>query len=264
MAEAAERPECSVDRERADGWLREASPAALSRPATRALPLSGVGGRLWFVNPRGEGSQTTPWINRRKSLLILAGWVLLVALAMTVTYFIGEVLETRSALQEVAGEHHADYTKAGPIVERFGGPERAAKRLRLFLRLPRWAIPASWENDRWVAVATLRACDAPAVPVLVEALDDERVRSTAARTFAWVGPEARAAAGHLIEALEDPSADVRRNAAWALGRIGWDTPAISEALVRALDDEERGVRAGAARRSARGRRVGAGNGWPGE
>ena len=83
------------------------------------------------------------------------------------------------------------------------------------------------------------------VSELVKDLNDQRadVRINAARALGEIGPEAKAAVPALIETLKDEEASVRSSAAFALSRIGLAAvPALSEAL----KDEDRNVRGSAA------------------
>lgn len=70
---------------------------------------------------------------------------------------------------------------------------------------------------------------APAVPALIEAMEDERpdVRREVLFALGNIGPQAKAAVGVARKALADPDQSVRYSAVWTLGRIG---PAASDAL----------------------------------
>src|SRR5262249_30345783 len=119
----------------------------------------------------------------------------------------------------------------------------------------------------------LRSAWQAAVPDLIAALSDEdaEVRDLSARTLGQLGPEAEAALPALatvaasdrdeggrrmaergrrsiasIEALEDPRAEVRLQAAWTLGRCGWAAARAVPALVETLKDEDLHVRVEAA------------------
>jgi len=74
-------------------------------------------------------------------------------------------------------------------------------------------------------------------PVLTERLDketDSKVRRGLVYALGAFGPAAAPAAPALQKALADPSAPVRQNSAWALGRIG--TQVESEAVIDSLCD----------------------------
>lgn len=86
-----------------------------------------------------------------------------------------------------------------------------------------------------VAVSALTKIGAPAVPALIEALDDpaEQIHAYAAFTLGEIGAGAVAAVPVLIGAFSDPSEKVNISAAYALGKIGTDAV---QPLIRALGD----------------------------
>lgn len=83
---------------------------------------------------------------------------------------------------------------------------------------------------------------------LVQALSDpsEQVRRSAAYAVGAFGPQAAGAVGDLMKALEDEKDSVRQNAAWALGRIGEDASAAVPKLCACLRDKNTLVRRDAA------------------
>jgi HEAT repeat protein len=87
---------------------------------------------------------------------------------------------------------------------------------------------------------------AKAGPALQKALkedDQPRVRRSAAFALGAFGPEAAPARDDLITASKDPSAVVRQNAAWALGKLGKAAGADGvEQLRTLLQDEAPSVR----------------------
>ena len=64
--------------------------------------------------------------------------------------------------------------------------------------------------------------------------------------LAFVGPPAKSATPVVIKALADPSPQVRRKAAYALGRLDADPDTVAPALVAALADSDADVRAACA------------------
>jgi HEAT repeat protein len=70
---------------------------------------------------------------------------------------------------------------------------------------------------------------APAVPALIEAMEDERpdVRREILFALGNIGPEAKAAVGVARKSLADEDQTVKYSAVWMLGRVG---PAAAEAL----------------------------------
>ena len=69
-----------------------------------------------------------------------------------------------------------------------------------------------------------------AVPVLIQALNDpdDNVRRNTVEVLRLIGSEAKEVVSGLIQALNDPNKSVRRNAAWALKKINIETEVIEE------------------------------------
>ncbi len=74
----------------------------------------------------------------------------------------------------------------------------------------------------------------------------EQVRRSSAYALGAFGPVAAGAAPNLIQALGDDKASVRQNAAWALGQIGEDAAAAVPKLCACLSDKDTLVRRDAA------------------
>jgi hypothetical protein len=87
-----------------------------------------------------------------------------------------------------------------------------------------------------------------AVPALIEALEDPyaEVRDASACALGAIGPAAHRAVLALISSLRDQDAQVCRSAAAALGGIGPDAAGAVPALVETLSDKNQLVRAAAA------------------
>lgn len=102
------------------------------------------------------------------------------------------------------------------------------------------ALAADQAPIRAAAVVALRRARGFAAPDRVTPLladGDERVRFEAAVTLATI--RARAAAPALVRVLEsDPSANVRKHAAWALGEIGAPYGVAGAALGEAARNDE--------------------------
>ena len=101
-------------------------------------------------------------------------------------------------------------------IDRLGGPERAAAKLDLYLRLPRM-----FTDRRGRAALTLGRCGRPAVPGLIRALSDpdSNVRFYAAQGLGRMGPDAAATIPALEKMLQDEDQSLRRAAEVALTRI---------------------------------------------
>ena len=86
----------------------------------------------------------------------------------------------------------------------------------------------------------LAAVGAPAVSMLISALEDERenVRASAAYALGEMGPVAAEAVNALIALLTDESEEVRRHATSALGMIKAPTSKTVPALVKVLRNPE--------------------------
>ncbi len=100
-------------------------------------------------------------------------------------------------------------------MERLGGKERAARKLSLYLRAPKFMT-----TRRGRAAACLGWCGPVAVPHLIRCLGDEHenVRWEAARALGDVGG-AGAAAALEGASRNDPCRSVREAAKKALGKI---------------------------------------------
>jgi HEAT repeat protein len=85
-----------------------------------------------------------------------------------------------------------------------------------------------------------------AIPLLVDAMKDNRARYWACLVLASLGPKARDAVGPLAEATKDSDQGVRREALLALGEIGPDAASAVPQMIVALDDQLSAVRAAAA------------------
>jgi len=84
-----------------------------------------------------------------------------------------------------------------------------------------------------------------AVPALIAALGDAKLRRFAAESLALIGPAAAEALPALNAALGDADQNVRLNAAEALAQIGPAAEEAGPALMAALGDADGDVRANA-------------------
>ena len=94
------------------------------------------------------------------------------------------------------------------------------------------------------AIGLLGKQAVPAIPALLEALDDKTpdVRNVVIDTLVAIGPKGRTAAPKIAELLKDPDPTVRGKAAESLGRMRIDDPAIVTALTERLNDDTLSVR----------------------
>jgi hypothetical protein len=138
---------------------------------------------------------------------------------------------------------------AGPPV--LTSAERTAKEMAGPKRQPTTIAPASFEQpvvepeplkpfEQWTepetAAVALGRIGAAAVPDLVQALQnpDADVRLKAVAVLGRMGSDAAAAVPQLIPLLNDPDVDVRKAAARTLGQIGPPAKDAVPALVRTL------------------------------
>ena len=154
--------------------------------------------------------------DRSKRIYVLwaAGFAFLGLLAMFCVYFLRPCLEVRAATGLIPQtEITPDCEDA---VKSLGGPEQAAAKCALYVRLPE-RLASNYEKDR--AFEILGACGQPAFPWLVSLLRswDALVRANAARALGDLND--RRAVEPLIMALKDSDSDVRYSAANALREL---------------------------------------------
>jgi HEAT repeat protein len=109
------------------------------------------------------------------------------------------------------------------------------------------ALRGADEDQRLNAALTLSKIGKAAVPEVAKLLGDAKneTRFYAIWTLGWIGPDAAETEPALVRAMSDKSDDIRRKAAYALGRIGTiKTPLPT--LTSALSDPNADVRSSAA------------------
>ena len=104
------------------------------------------------------------------------------------------------------------------------------------------------EDVRLQVALAMEKIGRPAVAPLSKAAasSDSAVRFYAIWGLAFVGPPAKSATLIVLKALTDTAPDVRRKAAYTLGRIDADPEKVAPALVNALGDSDADVRQTAA------------------
>lgn len=105
------------------------------------------------------------------------------------------------------------------------------------------------DEERHVALHAAHALASigePAVPVLIEAVKDEKSRRIALLVIEDLGPTAKSAIPTLKELLSDKEPGIRRAAILALAGVGPDASEHVDVFIAALDDEDPLTRASAA------------------
>ena len=173
--------------------------------------------------------------SKRAMIAWLAGILLVLALVWPAWSVVTTFLQTR----EVMSVRESGGISSEEAVARLGGPERALRQSRLYLRLPDWMAPA-----RRAVPEILQVCGEPAVDALIDALSDRDawVRSSAAVHLAYMVPRPGKAIPVLIRNLADPSATARSSAAGALAEFGREAVAARPGLIKGLGDTEERMR----------------------
>ena len=217
-----------------------------------------------------SGPEAKPPATWRPLILWIAGIVLALALA----WFIGAVVipayQVHSTIRDLHGTLYRRPTSeplnADPLLKVLGGPERAAWKLSIYLRLPKRLICRTRpppEDERAIAIELLVACGKPGVGPLIRELKhpEPYIRMLAASALGRIGPDAREAVPALIELLADneaygadgwlPSPSVCSIAAEALGKLGPDAGAAIPALEKLLGHGNYNARDAAAKAIAK-------------
>jgi hypothetical protein len=211
-----------------------------------------------------DGAEAKPPATWRPLIL----WSAAIVLALALAWFVGAVVIPAYQVHSTIRNIHAilyrptsEPLNVAPLVKVLGGPERAAWKLSIYLRLPKKLICRSRpppDDERAIAIELLAACGKPGVGPLIRELKhpEPDMRKLAASALGRIGPEAREAVPVLIQALSDTAAGessayqapdpVCCVAAEALGKIGPDAEAALPALEKLLSDGSWGKEAAAA------------------
>jgi hypothetical protein len=149
--------------------------------------------------------QTKPR-SRRLHVLWAIALTLLLGLGLFCWLVVVPVWRVRSALERISAEQEwsfgqpQSWVSGNPSeeIDRLGGPQKAARAIGLYLRMPR-----SISSERWLAVYLLKHCGSAGAPELLRALNEDEmvVRILAARSLPEVMP-ADEAVPHMIHMLE--------------------------------------------------------------
>ena len=183
--------------------------------------------------------------DRSKRIYIMwaTGFAFLGLLAIFCWYFLRPYMEVRAAVERIAEGKSISYEDEGKElgyldeVKALGGPERAAAKCALYVRLPE---RLAGDDEKILAFAILFACGKPAVPWLVSLMGsrDAYVRWNTVNVLG--GLRDHRAVEPLIAALKDSNPDVRCMAASALGKL--KDPRAVEPLKALLADPDNNVR----------------------
>lgn len=201
-------------------------------------------------------------------------WSAAIVLALALAWFVGAVVIPAYQVHSTIRNIHAilyrptsEPLNADSFVKVLGGPEHAARKLSIYLRLPKKLICRTRpppDDERAIAIELLAACGKPGVGPLIREMKhpEPYMRMLAASALGRIGPDARAAVPALIEALADnengdetddwlPSPPVCSIAAEALGKLGPDAGAALPALEKLLGHGNYDARDAAAKAIAR-------------
>ena len=182
---------------------------------------------------------------------------LVAVIALSFLSFISPLLLTRNARAGIVDEPTANLKEIASLIEKLktNDERELDTAIEKLGKIGKPAIPALIEalQDqnllvRRSASQVLAKIGHPAIPDLAKALNnpDAGVRSSAASALGGIGPEAKTAVPKLIFLLKDREANVRGSAASALGSIGVEAKTAARPLVPLLKDREASVRSSAA------------------
>jgi len=182
---------------------------------------------------------------------------LITVIALSFLSFTWPLLLTRNAAAENLSASKANPKEIASLIEKLKTNDEmeldaAINKLR---KIGEPALPALMEalqdknlQVRRSAADVLRQIGRPAIPALAKALknSDANVRRSAAYALGKMGAEAKTALPQLVPLLNDSDAKVRSNAAFALEGIGAKAKTAVPQVVRLLKDSDANVRSRAA------------------
>mgnify|MGYP000940678314 CR=1 FL=1 len=166
---------------------------------------------------------------RRSGIVPMALWTLAILAILAVAWAIAAIAAPAWQVHRALSESPSE------ALDLLGGQEAAARKLAIYLRLPRRLA-----SEQLWAVGVLGQCGPIAVPELVRLLrhEDGGMRAEAAEALVEIRDPR--AFDPLVKALRDADGRVRRNAVLALRSMG-DVRSV-EPLIAALGDEDTAVR----------------------
>ena len=178
---------------------------------------------------------------------------LVAVIALSFLSFISPLLLTRNARAGIVDEPTANLKEIASLIEKLktNDERELDTAIEKLGKIGKPAIPALIEalQDqnllvRRSASQVLAKIGHPAIPDLAKALNnpDAGVRSSAAYALDRIGAEAKDAVQDLVPLLKDSDVGVRRDAAYALGRIGAEAKTAVPQLVPLLTNSDLGVR----------------------
>ena len=182
---------------------------------------------------------------------------LVAVIALSFLSFTSPLLLTRNAAAEKLNTSKASSQEINSLIKKLktNNEKELDTAIRKLKKIGEPAIPALMEalQDRNLLVRqsageVLRQIGRPAISVLAKGLknSDANVRRSAANILGNIGAEAKTAVPQLIPLLKDSDAGVRNSAASALTSIGAEAKAAVPQLILLLKDSHADVRSSAA------------------
>lgn len=171
-----------------------------------------------------------------------AGSLMVLGLAVFGALAWVEVRGTREVVRESVPPCFPDPKSIPECIRKLGGPERAARRLDIYLRLPDKLAP-----QKWAAVRLLGGCGRPAARTLGRLLEDDDLGWSASYYLERFGRDADEVADEVIAALPGSEGEARLNMIMVLLNVRTDDPSAADALLGAAGDTDELIRCEALR-----------------